>query len=152
MRRMDEVASDLDETVIMQIGHTDYQPTRAEFFRFVQTDEEIQQLMKRARLVVSHAGVGTILRALRVCRPIIVVPRSAALKEHVDDHQMEIAKAFSGLGLVTSVEDPRLLTAGFLVGDFPARKKVLGPSVGDFISTWLDGKIPSKGEAGIAHL
>jgi beta-1,4-N-acetylglucosaminyltransferase len=42
-------------------------------------------------LVVSHAGSGTILQALRVDVPLVVVPNS----ELLDNHQVELADALA---------------------------------------------------------
>ena len=42
-----------------------------------------------ARLVVAHAGVGSIVSAGEHGRPIVVLPRRAALGEHTSDHQVE---------------------------------------------------------------
>ena len=43
----------------------------------------------RARLVVAHAGVGSVVSAGEQGKPIVVLPRRAALGEHTSDHQVE---------------------------------------------------------------
>lgn len=40
-----------------------------------------------ARLIVSHAGMGSILTALHHAKPIVVMPRRGHLKETRNDHQ-----------------------------------------------------------------
>ena len=45
--------------------------------------------IRRARLVVAHAGVGSIVTAGENGRPIVVLPRRARLGEHTSDHQVE---------------------------------------------------------------
>jgi UDP-N-acetylglucosamine transferase subunit ALG13 len=52
---------------------------------------ELEDAMREADVVVSHAGVGSALTALRCGKCPVLVPRSAALHEHVDDHQAQIA-------------------------------------------------------------
>jgi UDP-N-acetylglucosamine transferase subunit ALG13 len=47
---------------------------------------------KSAGVVVTHAGVGTILDLLETGVFPIVVPRRRRWKEHVDDHQLQIAE------------------------------------------------------------
>ena len=42
-----------------------------------------------ARLVVAHAGVGSVVSAGEQGKPIVVLPRRAALGEHTSDHQVE---------------------------------------------------------------
>lgn len=44
--------------------------------------------MAEAELIVSHAGMGSILTALRHARPIVVMPRRADLHEMRNDHQL----------------------------------------------------------------
>lgn len=54
----------------------------------------------RARMVIAHAGMGTILSALKQDKPIIIVPRLASLKEHRNDHQIATAMRMDELGYV----------------------------------------------------
>lgn len=59
------------------------------------TNIEMQALMKDARLVISHAGVGVIMEVLKHKKPLIVIPRLKKFNEHHNDHQLEIANSFS---------------------------------------------------------
>jgi UDP-N-acetylglucosamine transferase subunit ALG13 len=54
--------------------------------------EEMEVLFSRARLVVAHAGMGSVLSALKHRKPIIIVPRKASLGEHRNDHQLATAR------------------------------------------------------------
>ena len=56
--------------------------------------------MLRADAIVAHAGIGTILTALEIGRPLLVMPRRAALGEHRNDHQLTTARRFAELGKV----------------------------------------------------
>ena len=47
-------------------------------------------------VVISHAGSGSILAALRIAVPIIVIPNP----ELLDNHQAELAEALAGQGYV----------------------------------------------------
>lgn len=95
VKKMDEIAGEINEKVIMQIGCSRYKPFNAEYFDFIDNFEEILRLNREARVVVSHAGAGSIITALNQETPIIIVPRLKVFKEHLDDHQLEIANAFS---------------------------------------------------------
>lgn len=55
-------------------------------------------------LVVTHAGVGTIMGLLDLRRPTLVVPRRKSHREHVDDHQLQITREVSRRGLAVSAE------------------------------------------------
>jgi beta-1,4-N-acetylglucosaminyltransferase len=70
---MDEIAGKIDEKVIMQIGNTKYKPVNAEYFEFAEYSK-IQKLNSDARIVVSHAGVGSILTALEQKTHLIIFP------------------------------------------------------------------------------
>lgn len=71
IREMDKIAGKIEEKVIMQIGNTSYEPKYAEYFRFA-SKEEIDELHNSARVVVCHAGVGSILTALQYNKPLIM--------------------------------------------------------------------------------
>ncbi|KAF5365794.1 hypothetical protein D9758_003248 [Tetrapyrgos nigripes] len=58
----------------------------------------LQDEYERARLVISHAGSGTILDVLRMKKPLIVVPNPTLL----DNHQEELASALEDMGYLRS--------------------------------------------------
>ncbi|ODQ64290.1 hypothetical protein NADFUDRAFT_43296 [Nadsonia fulvescens var. elongata DSM 6958] len=53
--------------------------------------EDITSLINQADLVISHAGTGSILDALRLQKPLVVVVNSQLM----DNHQLEVAHEFS---------------------------------------------------------
>lgn len=59
--------------------------------------EEIEALSASATLIISHAGMGSILTARRLRKPIVVVPREHRLNEHRTDHQIDTARSLDGL-------------------------------------------------------
>ena len=105
IRTMDEVADQVDEPVVMQIGASTYEPLHAEWFRFAD-QERAEELFASASVIVAHAGAGTIISAFRFQRPLVVVPRRQSHREHMDDHQFELAQALSEQGKVVLVENP----------------------------------------------
>ncbi len=60
--------------------------------------------LREARLVVCHAGPATLVEAGEAGHVPIVVPRSAAHGEHVDDHQVAFARRIRDR--IHLVEDP----------------------------------------------
>lgn len=66
---------------------------------------EVVESMEVADVVISHAGAGSILCALRVGHTPIVVPRLKRFEETVDDHQVEFARALAAQGKVIAIED-----------------------------------------------
>ena len=65
---------------------------------------ELRQAMREADVVVSHAGVGSALAAMQAGRRALYVPRRRAHGEHVDDHQVAMARELESRDLVVARE------------------------------------------------
>ena len=52
---------------------------------------DMEDLVRRSALVISHCGIGSLNLMLRYRKRVIFVPRVAAHKEFSDDHQLQIA-------------------------------------------------------------
>lgn len=83
------------------------------------TFAEIVDHMDRASHVLSHAGVGTILCAIRAGQVPVVLPRLRRFEETVDDHQIELGRRLAEAGRVILVEDDGALAEA--VREAPAR-------------------------------
>jgi len=69
---------------------------------------EFDALFARAELVVAHAGIGTILTARTLAKPLLLMPRRVSLGEHRNDHQMATARfvaAFAGIRIAWTESD-----------------------------------------------
>jgi UDP-N-acetylglucosamine transferase subunit ALG13 len=110
-----------DEKLFGQIGVTKKRPVHFEAVDFVPPGRA-NELFLQASLIVSHAGMGSILSALRYRKPILIMPRRTALGEMRNDHQLATAKWLGGRPgvsvawdeseLVSMLENRRQLTAG----------------------------------------
>ena len=67
-------------------------------------ERDLISAIAEADVLVAHAGVGTALAALEVGKCPVLVPRRVSHGEHVDDHQIQIAKELSARGLALSVD------------------------------------------------
>ena len=56
-------------------------------------------------LIVSHAGMGSILTALHHGKPIVIMPRLAQLREHRNDHQLATVKRLGNRPGIYVAED-----------------------------------------------
>ena len=92
LRRMDEIAPCLPAEVLIQRGYSRYLPRNTNHFDFIPMDSAIE-CIRRSALVVSHAGIGTIILCKEYQIPILILPRRKAFAEHMNDHQLEIARA-----------------------------------------------------------
>ncbi|MGI0480100.1 glycosyltransferase [Geminocystis sp. CENA526] len=88
----------IDEEIIVQYGNCTVLPTGAKVYRFVKEDM-FRSLINQARLVISHCGEGTLLLLDSLDKPYILVSRSQKFKEHVDDHQIELAMAMEQMNI-----------------------------------------------------
>ena len=101
-------AMNLDEAVVVQHGPSTVRPTGAKCVDYV-SFEQFVELVREARIVVTHAGVGSILITLMNGKRPFVVPRLARFGEHVDDHQIELGRRLGEIGVVELIEDPSQL-------------------------------------------
>ncbi len=108
IRTVDECAPTLSEKIFAQIGRSKIQPKNIQFKGFLDPDE-FSNTFDTASLVIAHAGMGTIITALELGKPIIVMPRQAALGEHRNDHQFATAKRFLKLHYIAVAFDEREL-------------------------------------------
>jgi UDP-N-acetylglucosamine transferase subunit ALG13 len=95
----------LEEELVVQHGSSPVRPSRAHCVDFLSFDDLVDHV-RRARVVVAHAGVGTVLVALANGKRSIVVPRLRRYREAVDNHQTDFARRLHEAGLVHLVEDP----------------------------------------------
>jgi UDP-N-acetylglucosamine transferase subunit ALG13 len=86
-----------ERRVFAQIGPSDLCPRHIESRQFI-SPEECRRRIRDAEAVVAHAGMGTILSALELGTPVLVMPRRAALGEQRNDHQVATARRFKELG------------------------------------------------------
>jgi beta-1,4-N-acetylglucosaminyltransferase len=110
VQAMDEIAAEIDERVIIQRGPSPYTPRHAEYVDIV-SREEAEAYMREARLVVAQGGCGTVLTAIHMGKPLIIVPRRREYREHIDDHQVDLARALEGREGIRVVYDEQKLRA-----------------------------------------
>jgi UDP-N-acetylglucosamine transferase subunit ALG13 len=78
--------------LVLQHGHSAPPPGVGRSVDFLPFAEMVEQI-RTADVVITHAGVGSILMCLRNGRKPLVVPRMRRHGEHVDDHQVELTRA-----------------------------------------------------------
>ncbi|WND03271.1 glycosyltransferase [Temperatibacter marinus] len=77
-----------------QISDSQYKPKHMKFAPFL-SPSEFANLLANCKVIVSHAGMGTVLSALQIQKPIIIMPRLAAYGEHRNDHQLATTEGLS---------------------------------------------------------
>ncbi|SJN11877.1 polysaccharide biosynthesis protein CpsF [Leucobacter sp. 7(1)] len=106
---IDQVVSVLrpEDTVTWQLGEsrrTDLAGTTHDLL----PAEELLAAARGADVVITHAGVGTVLQLLENGVSPVVVPRRRVRGEHVDDHQLQITSLLGTLDLAHPVEVEQL--------------------------------------------
>lgn len=105
VKAADEMASLIEESVVIQRGVSGYTPMFSQYVDF--TDEaQMQTWLSQVRAVVSHAGAGSILSALKAGKPLVLVPRLRRFGEHADDHQLELAEVLAQRRKAVTVSEP----------------------------------------------
>lgn len=131
VQMLDNVCADLDEEVIVQSIGGEYEPQHLRKVDFLPPDE-FNELFSRARMVVAHAGMGTILSALTQNKPLVVVPRLASLHEHRNDHQGYFEDP--GYSINEYQQDGGIVTTSLINDAFP----LIRYRVDDIIDTTTD--------------
>jgi UDP-N-acetylglucosamine transferase subunit ALG13 len=79
------------QQVLAQIGGGKYEPKYMRWNRIL-APNAYKQTVQSSQLIVAHAGTGSVFTACTFCKPIVLVPRRAAEKEHTTDHQLDTAR------------------------------------------------------------
>ena len=100
------------EKIIIQLGQTKLLKSDIERIESLENiiiydmlkPEKMKDIIKDADIIITHAGVGTIMECLERNKEIIVVPRKVENLEHVNNHQEEIAYEMEKQGFLTKVD------------------------------------------------
>lgn len=96
---------DSDEDIIVQKGKSNYRfNVNIKSYNFL-SYEEMDKYLNEARVVITHGGGGTIFKALKLNKKIIVVPRLSKYKEHINDHQLEFSLYLKKMNYCFVVQD-----------------------------------------------
>lgn len=126
----------LDEELVVQHGPSAVRDERAIASDYLGFDEVVDHV-RDARAVVMHAGVGSVMISLANGKRPIVMARRARFGEHVDDHQVELARRLEASGLVTVVDDVSSLAEALERESVPPGRIEGVPWLGDDVRAYL---------------
>lgn len=95
----------LTDPVVAQAGRSLFQSFKMRCFESCGQDE-MKNLLRESRLLITHAGTGSILSGLEAGCRVIAIPRRASEGEHYDDHQFEILQEMVSRGAILGGNDP----------------------------------------------
>jgi UDP-N-acetylglucosamine transferase subunit ALG13 len=136
---MDELAPTVSEPVVMQTGTSKIKSSNPASRPFY-ADHEYDSLFEEARVVVSHAGIGTLLRASETNKPFVCVPRLKRYGEHWDDHQLEVCEELGRRGKIRYFSDVARLNADSLRNPPAPRFSMAGSTLADRIVSVISGE------------
>ncbi|WEF29647.1 glycosyltransferase [Klebsiella aerogenes] len=106
------------------------------------SEEEFSKYIDECSVVISHAGMGNIIRAIELNKPIVIVPRLSSLNEHRNDHQTDSANRFSSLSNVFVANDfDSFCKAIELVGGYGDNKNETAYPERDKLIKYLNSQI-----------
>ena len=94
----------INDEVVVQAGHTKYKSKNMKIFSLIPV-EELEELIEKADLIITHGGVGSIISSLKKGKKVIAVPRLHEYQEHVNNHQKEIVETFDKKGYIIGIQD-----------------------------------------------
>ena len=105
IRAVDQAAPSFKVPVIAQVSKGGNYKVKnmqtSEFMSF----KEFNNNFEKANLIISHAGMGTIISALVKNKPILILPRLSKFREQRNDHQWATAKEFEKRKFVHTAYD-----------------------------------------------
>lgn len=149
VRAADDVAARLEERVLVQSGHTRFQTRHAEQVAFLGL-EDYEASAGQARLIVAHAGSGSVITAFRLGKPLILMARRKQFAEHVNDHQLELAAALRADPRVRVVENAEELWAAIASPPVGVAAEAGRAPLVEVLQAWVEGwsKERPRGEGG----
>lgn len=94
--------------VFAQIGPSDYRPRSLKWIRFLDP-WSFRLRVQSADLLIAHAGTGSIITAMEMGKPILIMPRRGDLRETRNDHQIATAQRLRGrAGIEVAMDEQEL--------------------------------------------
>lgn len=146
VRAVDEWATRRGRSdVFAQVGIGGYRPGAFESVELLEPSEFADRI-ENASLVVSHAGMGTILSVMQRGTPLLVMPRLAKHHETRNDHQVASARMFRERGSVATARDGGEVMAKLDDHESLTPTRRIGSSASDSLLTtirsFIDGENP----------
>ncbi len=130
---MDSIAPSLDEEIFAQIGSSSIIPRNFKYAASL-SPAEFGERFRAARIVVAHAGIGTILAGMEHQKSLVLMARRSSLGEHRNDHQLATISQMKRIRGIYEAEDAGQLGSILAATDIEAmsneitasRKSLLG--------------------------
>ena len=138
-KKIDEGKISKKEKIIVQAGCTRYKSKNMQIIDYMPL-REFEDYVDKADIIICHAGVGTILTALKKGKKIIAAARLKKYGEHVNDHQKDIEKKFNDSGLLIGIDDVNDLKYAIIKSErfYPKKYQKNNSEMINIIKTYID--------------
>ena len=90
VKAVDDIAKQVSEEVVIQIGAAKISPRFATYFDYCDSDK-MASLIELANIVISHAGFGIIADCIRMSKRLVLIPREHCFRD-AEGNQVELAE------------------------------------------------------------
>ncbi|MFH1663416.1 MAG: PssE/Cps14G family polysaccharide biosynthesis glycosyltransferase [archaeon] len=137
IKAVDRLAENFEEKFFIQTGNSEVKPENCEWKKFLSESDRIKKIAESS-VVITHGGSGSIIDCLKNGKKTIVVPREKKFKEHVNNHQFELAEALGRQGKIvacSSLEelDKAIEKAGKINTEIKSRNTGIIKEIEDFL-------------------
>lgn len=94
----------INQEIIVQAGGTKFTSEQMKIFDLI-AEDELEELMKKSDVIITHGGVGSIVSAVKLRKKVIAVPRLQKYGEVANDHQIQIINNFAKEGFIIGIQD-----------------------------------------------
>jgi UDP-N-acetylglucosamine transferase subunit ALG13 len=146
---VDRISAGRGWQVLAQIGRASYRPPHMQWCDFIGS-ETAAEWIRESDLLITHAGMGTILGRLEAGGPMLVMPRRATLGEHRNEHQSATCRRLGHFAAIRVVNDEQDIREAIGSFDSGMRSSPIGklaqPALVDAIRdfVWSDSSKQSR--------
>ena len=130
--------ADIKDRVVVQSGFTKYKSSKYEVYDYLDKDK-FDKYLDEADIIITHGGVGTIMKALIDHKKVIAIARLSKYKEHQNDHQLQIISSLKSEGYILELNEDNKLedllqeAKDFKVPEIKSNNKELINKLEDYI-------------------
>lgn len=89
----------VEDEFVAQLGNTHFKSNKIKCIDYI-SETEFKDFIRRADVIISHAGSGALFNAIQNRKKCIAVARLKKYKEMLNDHQTELVKKLSQEGYI----------------------------------------------------
>lgn len=106
LKKIDEeiAKGNIEDEVIVQGGCSKIDTNNMTIFNQV-SQQEFEEYIEKCEILLTHAGVGSIITGLKYGKKVVAVPRLAKYGEAANDHQIQLVENFSQEGYILGVNN-----------------------------------------------